>query len=211
MSKDNVIESELIYDGLHKIKKVSKKLGDKELETEVLIKDNVVSGLVYNTLTKKYIFVEKYRIAAEGVTVEVINGKIEEGEKESQAIKRVVTEVTGYKVDEIKTITSYFIDTDNSSEVCSLFYVEVSDKVIEDLGDVDYNLIEIERLGLGGKLFVEDPLNMMVMDNTNKEKKMIPPYQSIDAKSLIAIMWVENNNTLKEMAELITNYKIRSL
>jgi 8-oxo-dGTP pyrophosphatase MutT (NUDIX family) len=211
MSENNVVEKELLYDGFHKIKKVSKKLGEKELEAEVLIKDNTVSGLVYNTVTKKYIFVEKYRVAAEGITVEVVNGKIEEGEKESQAIKRVVTEVTGYKVDDIKTITSYFMDTDNSSEVCSLFYVEVSDKVIEDLGDIGYNLIEVERLGLGGKLFVQDPVNMMVMDNTNKEKKIIPPYQSIDAKSLIAIMWVENNNTLKEMAELITNSKIRSL
>jgi len=55
-------------------------------------------------------------------------------------------------------------------------------------------------------------MNLMTVDvSENKEKKIIPPYQCIDAKSLIAVMSVENNNILKEMAELITNSKIRSL
>jgi hypothetical protein len=44
-----------------------------------------------------------------------------------------------------------------------------------------------------------------------KEEKIMPPYQLIDAKSLIAVMEIENNNTLKNMSEVITNAKLRSL
>jgi hypothetical protein len=43
------------------------------------------------------------------------------------------------------------------------------------------------------------------------ESKMKPPYQLIDAKSLIAVMWLENSNTLRDMADVITQAKIRSL
>jgi hypothetical protein len=40
---------------------------------------------------------------------------------------------------------------------------------------------------------------------------MMPPYQLIDAKSLIAVMWFEKSNVLRDMAEVITQAKLRSL
>lgn len=208
--KEDSIKTELVYDGFFKIEKITRKSKEEEITGEVIKKGETVSALIYNTEIKKYLFVEKYKLAANGVTLEVIDGSVEKGEKPEKAIKRVVTEMTGYKVDDIKTITSYFIDTNNSDEICNLFYIEVSEKVVEDLEFDGYRLVEIEKLGLGGKLFVNDPMNLMTME-ADKEKKLIPPYQSLDAKTLIGVMWVENNNVLKEVAELITNAKIRSL
>lgn len=207
-----VLEDELLYDGVHKIKKLKRKTADGEITSEIIKKGDTVSGLIYNTETKKYIFIEKYRIAANGVTLEVISGDVDEGEKHAQAIKRVVTEMTGYKVDDSKVLQTYFMDTEGSDEICTLFYVEVSERVVDDLDFDDYSLMEIEKLGLGGKLFVEDPMNMMTVNiKENKEKKIKPPFQCLDAKTLLAVMCVENNNTLKDIAEVITNAKIRSL
>jgi len=40
---------------------------------------------------------------------------------------------------------------------------------------------------------------------------MKPPYQIIDAKTLIAVMSLENSNVLKDMADVITQAKLRSL
>jgi len=40
----------------------------------------------YNTESKKYIFIEQYKVAADGVTVEVINGSVDEDEKPQQSI-----------------------------------------------------------------------------------------------------------------------------
>ena len=64
------------------------------------------------------------------MTVEIINGNVGENEKPQQTIKRLVTELFGYKVEVVKEITNYYMDT-NSDEVCSLYYVEVNEKVIE--------------------------------------------------------------------------------
>jgi 8-oxo-dGTP pyrophosphatase MutT (NUDIX family) len=208
--ESEVLENSLVYDGYHKIEEVIRNQDGEELKAEVLKKGKTVSAVIYNTESKKYIFIEQYKVAADGVTVEVINGSVDEDEKPQQSIKRLVTELTGYKVELVKEITNYYTDTNNSDEICSLYYVEVNEKVIDDLEFNDYKLVEIEKLGLGGKLFVQDPINMMNF-NTEENKKMIPPYQSLDAKSLIAVMWVENNNILKDVAELITNAKIRSL
>jgi ADP-ribose pyrophosphatase len=208
--ESKVLESSLVYDGYHKIEEVEREHEGDVINGEVIKKGQTVSAVIYNTEKKKYIFVEQYKVAADGVTVEIINGNVGENEKPQQTIKRLVTELTGYKVEVVKEITNYYMDTNNSDEVCSLYYVEVNEKVIDDLDFDGYKLVEVEKLGLGGKLFVQDPINMMSF-NTEEDKKMIPPYQSIDAKSLIAVMWVENNNILKEVAELITNAKIRSL
>lgn len=208
--ESDVLVNDLVYDGYHKIEEVVRNYEGKEIKTEVLKKGQNVSAVVYNTESKEYIFIEKYKVSADGVTVEIINGNVGQNEKPQQSIKRLVTELTGYKVETVKEITNYYMDTNNSDEICSLYYIEVNELVVDDLEFEDYKLIKVEKLGLGGKLFVEDPMNMMSF-NTEEDKKVKPPYQTIDAKSLIAVMWVENNNILKDVAELITNAKIRSL
>ena len=205
-------ESEIVYDGFHKIEKIIRKSEDKEVSGEIIKKKNSVAGLIYNSEMKKYIFIERYRLAANGITIESLQDEIEEGEKPEQTMKRLVTEKTGYKVNDIKFLTSYYMDSNNSEEVCYLYFIDVGEKLIDDLTFDDYKLLEVEKLGLGGKLFLKDPLNLMNVDvSKDKEEKVIPPYQCIDAKTLTAVMWVENNNVLREMAETITNAKIRSL
>lgn len=204
-------ESELVYDGYHKIEKITRKGEEKDVTGEVIKKGNSVCGLIYDTKIKKYIFIEDYKLAANGVTLEAINGLIEPGEKPEQTIKRLVTEKTGYKVDESTFLTNFFLDSNNSDEVCFLYLIDVSSHVIDDLDFKEYKLVPIERFGLGGKLYPEDPVNLMKINLENKKEKIKEPFQCVDVKTLVSVMWVENNNILKEMAELITNSKIRSL
>ncbi len=205
-------KSELLYDGLYKIKKAEKEIAGRKYSGEVLKKGDTVAGIVYDTKTKKYIFIEEYKLAANGVTIEVLQGSIEGSEKAEQTMKRLVTERTGYKVDSVSFLTSYYVDTVGSDEICFLYYVEVSSTVIDDLEFNGYKVLEVEKLGLGGKLFIKDPINLMSLDtDKDKENDVIPPFQCVDVKTLTAIMWVENNNVLKEVAQTITNSKIRSL
>ncbi len=217
MEKKEVLEekkdfkSELVYDGYHKIEKITRKSEEKKITGEVIKKGNSVCGLIYDTKIKKYIFIEDYKLAANGVTLEAINGLIEPGEKPEQTIKRLVTEKTGYKVDESTFLTNFFLDSNNSDEICFLYLIDVSSHVIDDLDFKEYKLVPIERFGLGGKLYPEDPVNLMKINLENKKEKIKEPFQCVDVKTLVSVMWVENNNILKEMAELITNSKIRSL
>ena len=118
-------------------------------------------------------------------------------------------EETGYKVDSVSHAKDFYLTPGISNDVVSLFYCEVSEKVNEGVGDGEISVIEVEKLGLGGRIFLEDPLNPEMEEGV--EHTMKPPYQIIDAKTLIAIMWLENSNILKQMADVITQSKIRSL
>jgi ADP-ribose pyrophosphatase len=214
---DNVItgyevtNKETIHDGMTKVEKVTIKNGEKEVNREVVNTGNCVGAIIYDTEKKKYIFVEQYRAGAEGVMVEIVAGRIDEGEKPEQAIKREIMEETGYKVDHINHVKDFYTSPGRTNELMTVFYVEVSEQVNEGggIGDEDISIVEVEQIGLGGRLFFQDPMNMDM--TPGQEQKLIPPYQLIDAKSLIAVMWRENNNVLKDMADVITQAKIRQL
>lgn len=198
------------YNGILKIDEITLTYGDKEYKKEVLNTVNSVAAIVKDVKKNKYIFVEQYRAGAEGLMVEVVAGGIDDGETPDEAIKREIMEETGYKVEFSSHIYDFYYSPGKSTEICSLFYVEVSEQVNEG-GGIDnekINVVEVEKLGLNGKLFFNDPLAKL--DEFN-ENNFIPPYQLIDAKSIIAVNWMETNNTLRDMSEVITQSKIRSL
>ena len=52
---------------------------------------NGVGAIIKDTVKNKYIFVSQYRAGAEGLMVEIVAGKIDEGEKPEEAIKYIVS------------------------------------------------------------------------------------------------------------------------
>jgi nudix-type nucleoside diphosphatase (YffH/AdpP family) len=210
LNKYEITNKELVYDGFSKIEKLTISDGDKEYHREVFKYGNTVSAIIKDTVKNKYIFVEQYRPATDGLMVEVVSGMIDEGEKPEQAIKREIMEETGYKVDYTDHIADFYTTPGKCDEICSLFYVEVSEQIHEGggIGDENINVIEVEKLGLNGKIFPKDPFAPI---EEGEETKIIPPYQLIDARSIIAVSYVENSNTLKGMSDVITQAKLRSL
>jgi ADP-ribose pyrophosphatase len=206
-----VVNKKIVYDGYSKVEEITIKNGEKEITREVLNLGNSVAAIIKDTVKNKYIFVSQYRPGAEGLMVEVVAGKMDEGEKPEESIKREIMEETGYKVDYVNHLKDFYTSPGRTNEIMSLFYVEVSEKINEGggIGDEDITLVEAESLGLGGRIFFEDPMNMEM--EVGVDKKMKPPYQIIDAKTLIAVMTFENSNVLKDMADVITQAKLRSL
>jgi nudix-type nucleoside diphosphatase (YffH/AdpP family) len=206
-----VKETKELYNGFIKLEEITISNGDKEIKREVLKSTNSVVGIVYDTVKKKYIFIQQYRAGAEGIMVEVPGGAIDTDEKPEQALKREIMEETGYKVDYLNHVKDFYLTPGRITDITSLFYCEVSERVNDGggIGDEDISIVEVEKLGLGGRIFFEDPSNPEM--EVGVEKTMKPPYQIIDAKTLIAVMWLENSNILKDMADVITQAKIRSL
>jgi ADP-ribose pyrophosphatase len=200
-----------LYNGFVKLNEVTISDGDSEFTREVIDTTNSIAVVIYDTQKKKYIFVEQYRAGADGLMLEVVAGAIDEGETQEEAAKREIMEETGYKVDIINHIKDFYITPGRANEIVSLFYCEVSERVNDGggIGDENIGIVEVEKLGLGGRLFFTDP-DLSKLSVTEQEITK-PPYQLIDAKSLIAVMWLEKNNILKDMAEVITQAKIRSL
>lgn len=198
--------TEVAYDGYFKINKHTIKDGEVEYTREVFDRGNAVAAIVYDTVKEKYLFTKQWRPGAEGDMIEIVAGSLDiEGEKPEEALKREIVEEMGYKVDLINHLKDFYVSPGGCSEVCSLYYVEVSEKVGNGGGIDNENIevIEVDYLGPVGTLFWN-------MDIENGGQ-MIPPYQLIDAKSIIAVSMVEINRVLGDMADVLTQAKMRSL
>jgi ADP-ribose pyrophosphatase len=206
-----ITDRKVVFDGYTPVEEVLITDGKKELKREVLKTGNSVSAIIKDTIKNKYIFVSQYRPGAEAHMLEIVAGKIDAGEKPEESVKREIMEETGYKVDYIKHLKDVYTSPGRIDEIMSIFYVEVSEQVNEGGGidDEDISVVEVETLGLGGMLFFDDPSKLNMSEG--EEHKLKPPYQLIDAKSLIAVMAIENGNLLRDMADVITQAKLRSL
>jgi ADP-ribose pyrophosphatase len=198
--------TEVVYDGYFKVNKHSIKNGEAEYTREVVDRGNSVAGIVHNTETDKYLFVKQWRPGAEGEMIEIVAGSLDVvGEKPEEALKREIVEEMGYKVDHMNHLRDFYTSPGGLSEIVSLFYVEVSEKIGEGGGVDNENIevIEVDYLGATGTLF----WNMDVENGG----QMIPPYQLIDAKSIVAVGIVETNRILGDMADVLTQAKMRTL
>jgi len=201
-----IVGTEVVYDGYFKVNKHTIKDGNNEYTREVFDRKNSVAGIVHDTVKDKYLFVKQYRPGADGEMIEIVAGSMDiEGEKPEEALKREVTEEMGYKVDHMNHLKDFYLSPGGTSEVISLFYVEVSEKISEGGGIDNENIevIEVDYLGPTGTLFWN-------MDSENGGE-MIPPYQLIDAKSIVAVSMVEVHRILGDMADVLTQAKMRSL
>jgi len=205
MEENSIIERNIVFIGKNfKVVEVKSSHKGKVVIEEVFDGGNSVGALVYNTETKKYLFVEKYRHAgAEGVLVEIVAGTMEEGETPQDTIKREVIEELGYKVDKLVHINDFYVSPGANTEICALFYAEVSEKLSEGGGVDDENIkvVEVEDLGLNGNLFFEFP----------EEGDVIPPYKLIDGKSIMAVNWHVQNKMMKSLWETVSDFKMKSL
>lgn len=200
-----ILNTEIKYEGFKnfKIKELTIENGDKKFKREIFDRGNGVGALVYNTETKKFLFVEQYRAGGSGIFVEIVAGGIDENEKPEDAIRREIIEELGYKVDKMTHITDFYVSPGANTEITALFYVEVSEKISNGGGIDDENIktIEVEDIGLNGNLFFEI--------STDGELKM--PYKLIDAKSIIATNWWTSNKMMKSLWETVSDFKIKSL
>lgn len=198
-----IVNREVKYSGKFKIEEVTVQKGDEEFKTEVFDRGNSVGALVYNTETKKYLFTSQYRVGSEGVMIEIVAGKIDEGETPQEAVKREIVEEIGYKVDTMLHITDMYLSPGGSKEVMALFYVEVSEKIGDGGGIEGENItvVEIDELGMSGNLFF----------NISEDGMITPPYKLIDAKSIIAVNAHVQSKMLRELWKTMSDYKMKSL
>jgi len=199
-----IVDKKTVYEGYHKVEEYQIEDGDKQYTREVFERGNSVAAIVYDTEKKKYLFTKQWRPGADGHMIEVVAGSLDvEGEKPEEALKREIIEELGYKVDHINHLKDFYISPGGTSEITSLFYVEVSEKISEGggIGDEVITTIEADYLGPMGTLFFEP----------DEEGNMMPPYQLIDAKSIIAVSMLEVDRILGDMADVLTKAKMRSM
>jgi len=148
----------------------------KEIKREVMRRKNAVAALVYNTETQKYIFVSQFRPGTGGDIIEIPAGVLDHaGEDPRDAMIREIEEEIGYGVDKITLIDEGFVSPGGTTEMISVYFAEVSDKVGQGGGvegeDEEIDIIEMTR---------EEMLNTRFKD----------------FKTIIAVQWARYNHNV---------------
>lgn len=166
----NIKNREKAYDGYFKIYKLTVEQEGKTFTREQFDRGDAVAALVYDTKKEEYILAKQFRVGSESELIEVVAGMVDKGEEPEQSIKREIEEETGYQVDSLEHLHTFYSSPGGTTERVMLYYAEVSDQHQEGGGnDHEHEHIEIIRLS-GEEL----------------EKLQTP-----DAKTIIAQQWVK--------------------
>ena len=117
----------------------------KEIIREVINKKSAVGGIVYNTLTNKFIFVKQWRPGCMSDILEVVAGTLDvPGEDPKECMIREIEEEIGYKVDKITLLREpFYVSPGWTNEQLTLFYCEVSEAINLGGGVEDEDITEI--------------------------------------------------------------------
>ena len=170
-----IIDRKNKYKGYLNIDEITYKTkSGKEGKRELMVRQNAVAALLYDTIKEKYILISQWRPGSSSKIVEIVAGTLDKpGEDPRDAIKREIEEEVGYATDTIKLIDECYMSPGGSSEVITIYFCEVS-KMIGAGGGVPGELEEIDTIEM------------------DREELMTTRFR--DAKTIIAVNWARYNH-----------------
>ena len=147
-----ILKREEAYKGYYTIEKLQVETEKGNIvNREVMLRKDAVCAVVYNTLTKQFIFVEQWRPGCDKKIIEVPAGTLDViGEDPIEAMIREIDEEIGYKTDKIELITECYTSPGGTTENLYIYYCEVSEQIHEGGGleNEDITIFEIHRENL---------------------------------------------------------------
>lgn len=156
-----------------------------EMSRLVFQRGDSVGILIQDPVRQEVILTEQFRMATydkgPGWLLELPAGMLEFGEDPEDCARRETFEETGYAVKDLESIGMFYLSPGGSSERIYLFYAEA-----------DFN----SKTGDGIGLEAEDEDILTHVISTKKAYEMARSGEIQDAKTLIAIQWLELRNRL---------------
>jgi ADP-ribose pyrophosphatase len=119
----------------------------KNVKREVVVRKDAVAGVVYDTVKRKFIFVSQWRPGSNSELLELVAGTLDvPGEDPRDCMMREIDEEIGYKTDSIKLIDECYMSPGGTTEVITIYYCEVSEKIHEGGGleGEDLEIVEMD-------------------------------------------------------------------
>jgi len=138
-----------------------------------------VAAIVFNRDRRRVVLASQFRFPTyekgPGWMTEVLAGVIDPGESPEQCVRREVREESGYEVDRVEHIASFYLSPGGSSERIVLYYAEVTDS---------------RRVGVGGGLRAEGEDIRLVELSVPELEAAIESGDIVDAKTLVGAGWL---------------------
>lgn len=182
-----VLTEKLVHDGHMKIVEGEIRSHGKVFTKLKLKREDAVAILVVNTDTAKVILTKQFRYPiadkASDDVLEIVAGKIDDGEASAAAAIREVEEEIGYRIREenLKYLFSCFASPGYSSERFEIFYAQVTDQ---------------DKVDKGGGLPSENENIQVVEIPVAEFNEKVRKAQLSDAKTYIAGAFLALNNVL---------------
>ena len=169
-----IVSNEPKYKGYLSVDEITyKNRSGKHVKREVMRRKNAVAALVYNVDTKKYIFTSQWRPGVGDFILEIPAGTLDKlGEDPRDAITREIEEEVGYSVDKLTLIDEGFVSPGGNSEMVSIYFAEVSQKISDG----------------GGVEGEDEEIAVVEMD---KDEMLTTRFK--DLKTIIAVQWAKYN------------------
>ena len=140
------------YNGYLKVDELTlKSRAGNEIKREVMVRKDAVAAVVYDTKKEKFIFVNQWRPGTNTDIIEIAAGTLDiPGEDPRDAMKREIDEELGYETDSIILVDECYMSPGGSTEIISIYYCEVSNKIHEGGGleneDIDILEMDLEEV-----------------------------------------------------------------
>lgn len=152
------------------------------LTHEVYGKADGVAILLYNPTSKKVILSKQFRMPVfvagiqNGFSIEVVGGAMDENETPENCVIRETEEEVGYKISELKRVTTTFLSPGIVKERVHLFVGEYKDE---------------DKTENGGGLEEENEEIEVLETDFSEALKMIETEEIIDARAIMLLQYVQ--------------------
>ena len=142
------------------------------------------AAVLYHPERKRLVLVNQFKYPTydkgPGWITEIVAGVVDSGETFEQAVRREVLEETGYVVQKLQHIRTFYVSPGGSSERIALFYGQV---------------VNSARPGPGGG--ADDECEDIQTIELSLEEALIQVEQGaiVDAKTLLGILWFKEHGT----------------
>ena len=137
-----------------------------------------VAALLFDRDEQEIILGRQFRFPTHskgpGWILEAVAGIVDEGESPEEAIRREVLEETGYRVDQLEHISTFYVSPGGSSERIGLYYGEVG---------------QADHVGEGHGVESEAEDVETVKIHADRLKQAVEQGEIVDAKTLVALYW----------------------
>lgn len=150
------------------------------------VRGDSAAAIVFHRNSRQIILVQQFRYPAAGWMIEATAGTLRPDEPPESGVRREVEEETGYRVDRLVPIATFYLSPGGSTERVFLFYAEVggADPAVDHGGiGAEHEDIRVVRIPLA------------------EARTLLATGDIVDAKTIIALQWLLGSPARPEVTE----------